>query len=264
MNAKLFLAGCAGAVSTLAWLAFYNDNNTGRDLRMPLPTIVREKTHDESEEHDKFEQWYEQMHKAAPGIDWRKMDEETRQQKYAARFKSRNIGTTAVQEVLANGNLAGQWNEKGSANCAGRIWVADLDTSNGAVYCGSDGGNVWKGDMTGSSWTVLNDKLKFDIKMIRILPNGTGKRIVTAGGRYVYYSDDDGVTWLTATGLSNLASWGYIKRGIVLDDSLNTMYVLAYEWDYNNWNGISSLYKSTDKGGSFSLIRSYDEPTYGS
>lgn len=234
------------------------------EQRKPLSTIVREGDEDEKDERDKFEAWYEYMHKAAPGVNWRKMDAETRAAKYAMRPPANPNARSRMLETLANGNLVGEWNERGSANQAGRIWVADLDTSNGAVYCGSDGGNVWKGDINGNGWTVLNDKLKFDIKMLRILPNGNGKRLIASGGAYVHYTDDDGITWQTANGLSNLASWGSIKRSIVLDDSLQTMYVLVHEWDYTNWNGIHSIYKSTDHATSFSLVASYSEPVYGS
>ncbi|MEW6468343.1 MAG: T9SS type A sorting domain-containing protein [Bacteroidota bacterium] len=264
MNQKLFYIGCLALVTAIGWMVREQPEAGKEYFPVPGHTQVREKERgDEQEERDRFEQWYEYMHKCAPGTDWRKMDAETRQQKYAERYRSRHIPLVCSQETLANGNLVGEWKERGSVNCAGRIWVADLDTATGAVYCGSDGGNVWKGDMNGSNWAVLNDKLKFDIKMIRVIPNGSGTRIITAGGRYVYYSDDDGITWLAGTGLSNLASWGYIKRGIILDDSLRTMYVLAYEWDYNNWWGITSVYKSTDKGASFSRIAAYDEPSFG-
>lgn len=263
MSKRFFIFSCFAAASAITLILLPEKDVEETDFPLPAHTIIRNEG-DESGSHKKFEAWYEYMHRCAPGVNWRKMDDETRQQKYAERSKNKSIFNPSTQEVLANGNLTGQWNERGSANCAGRIWAADLDTSNGAVYCGSDGGNVWKGDMNGSSWTVLNDKLKFDIKMIRVVPNGSGKRVITSGGRYVYYTDDDGQTWDTASGLSNLALWGYVKKGIVMDDSLNTMYILVYEWDYANWNGVTSLYKSVDKAGSFSLIRSYDEPTFGS
>src|SRR5687768_16029137 len=133
MNKRFFLFSVTALIAAAALTPSPENKEEESSLRKPLPTIIREHG-DEEEEQDKFKQWYEQMHKAAPGVDWKKMDAETRQQKYASRFKSRVISPVTTQEVLANGNLIGQWNEKGSANCAGRIWVADLDTSNGAVY----------------------------------------------------------------------------------------------------------------------------------
>jgi hypothetical protein len=247
-------------VAILAW-GFFSFEKKANRFRLPSGTVIR--GHDENGERDKFEAWYEYMHKAAPGVNWRAIDEETRRTKIAARTGPQPGNQTATVETLANGNLVGEWKERGSANQSGRIWVADLDTTNGTVYCGSDGGNVWKGNMTGSSWTVLNDKFRMDIKMLRVLRDSSGARLIVAGGAHVYYSDDDGTTWQNAAGLSNLASWGGMKRATIMGDSLHTMYILVYEWDYTNWNGITSLYKSTDRGTSFSLIRSYPEPVYG-
>ena len=112
-------------------------------FRQPLSTIVRDGEENENDQRTKFENWYNGMHKTAPGVNWKQMDAATREQKYSeTRFQ--NPGTqrnslpnnTLTQEVLANGNLIGQWNERGSVNNAGRVWQADLDTATGAVYCG--------------------------------------------------------------------------------------------------------------------------------
>ncbi len=245
---------------------FLKPKNIPEHFRKPISTLVRENGENENEERLKFENWYDGMHKAAPGVNWKQMDAATRQQKYFQNNNSQRNSSAQIlsQEVLANGNLIGQWNERGSANNAGRIWVADLDTATGAVYCGSDGGNVWKGDMNGNNWVVLNDHLKFPANFLRVTPQGTGVRVIASGGTFVHYTDDDGLSWNSSSGLSVLQNWGWMKRAITLDDSLHTMYLLVEEWDYVNWNAIISIYKSTDNAASFSPIISFPEPIYGS
>jgi hypothetical protein len=241
--------------------------NSPLQFRKPIGTIVRDENGD-GDDRAQFDKWYENMHRAAPGVNWRAMDAATRLANYNA-FQNQSAQRNSpnqilTQEILANGNLIGQWNERGSANNAGRIWVADLDTATGAVYCGSDGGNVWKGDMNGNNWVVLNDKLKFPATFLRVMPQGNNVRVIVSGGTSVHYTDNDGVTWNSSTGLSVLQNWGWIKRAITLDDNLHTMYLLVEEWDYVNWNAIISIYKSTDNAVSFSPIISYPEPVYGS
>jgi hypothetical protein len=75
--------------------------------------------------------------------------------------------------------LQGRWVEKGSNNLAGRTRFADYDTVSRKVYLVSDGGNVWKGNLDGSDWEVLNDQLQFESpSMIRVIRRNGGMRIL--------------------------------------------------------------------------------------
>ena len=123
----------------------------------PAPTqVIKE---EEGSEQENYEKWYESIHRAAPGVNWRAIDRQTRYTKYSShRFLKHSFSSL---DTLADGNIIGNWHERGSSNQAGRIWAADMDTATGYVYCLSDGGNVWRGTLTGQNWTVLNDKLKF-------------------------------------------------------------------------------------------------------
>ena len=56
---------------------------------------------DEEEGHLKFKEWYEDMHRAAPGVNWRQMDEQTRYDNYTAiPKKSSGPVTAGMQEDL--------------------------------------------------------------------------------------------------------------------------------------------------------------------
>ncbi len=271
MNRTKFFLLSILAAGTISVCLFLFPKTPAQQFRKPISTQVRENGENEKEDREKFESWYEGMHKSAPGVNWKQVDATTRHQKYFSRIdKQQNnsqrnsLPNVLTQEVLANGNLTGQWNEKGSANNAGRIWTADLDTATGAVYCGSDGGNVWKGNMNGTNWTVLNDHLKFPATFLRVMPQGNGVRVIVSGGSFVHYTDDDGATWNSSNGLAGVQNWGWIKRAITLDDALHTMYLLVEEWDYVNWVPIISIYKSTDNAASFLPFISFPESVYGS
>lgn len=266
MNLTKSLSISIAVVATFFACEFFLPKKSAPEFRQPTSTLVRDRG-DERDERAEFEAWYNGMHKAAPGVNWKAMDAATREQNYfslAHTNTQRNGPQVTAQEVLANGNLVGQWNERGATKVCGRIWAADLDTATGEVYCGSDGGNVWKGNMNGTSWTVLNDKIKFGIGFLRVTPRNGGHRVIASGGAFVHYSDDEGVTWYSSSGLSVLQNWGWIKRAITLDDAQHTMYLLTEEWDYTNWNAIITIYKSTDNAVSFAPIVSYPEPVYGS
>jgi len=235
-----------------------------KDIPHPPPTTILNK--EAGNEQEDYEQWYESIHHAAPGVNWRAIDRETRYQKYVAHLKHHfSRHGFSDFDTLANGNIIGNWHERGSVNQAGRIWAADIDTSTGYIYCVSDGGNVWKGTITGQNWTVLNDNLRFSAHtMLRVIPNGSGHRIIVAGGQEVYYSDNDGSTWIASNGLDTLQKGGNgIKQALVADDSLHTIYFIADERDWVHSYEVISLYKSTDKGTSFTRIIKYPHPVNG-
>ncbi|MCB9236117.1 MAG: T9SS type A sorting domain-containing protein [Bacteroidia bacterium] len=237
-----------------------------RLLPRPFDTQIRwVSEEDEAKEQEEKAEWIEQMHKAAPGVNWRQLDQQTREQNYARFCNLPSSAKTTTLDTLANGALIGSWSQRGSRNVSGRVVVADLDTLNNFLYAGSDGGQVWRGSTDGKGWVPLNDLLRFPgLKMVRAIPYNGGTRILAAsGGSAVWYSDDNGGSWQKAGGLTNIESWGYIRRAMVADDSARTVYVVSQEWDFGNWGATSGLYRSLDKGANFSLLRRFHENDYG-
>lgn len=231
----------------------------------PKPTQVMENKMDEEKQHEDREQFIELMHSAAPGTNWKKMDADLRYQKMKERAAKNNMRITGGEwDTLASGNVIGKWDELGSFNTSGRIWATDVDYTTDNIYAFTDGGNLWKGEIDGSNWNVINDNFKITgTHLLRKIDD----RLIAAssawGTQGVFYTDDEGLTWNEATGLENMETWGNLFDAEILDDDLHTMFVLAYEWDYTNWYDIVSIYKSTDLGASFEKITSYDVPTYG-
>ena len=86
--------------------------------------------------------WIEDMHRAAPNVDWKKIDRETRDKKNQKRIKSRGqlLGQGLLKtnieiiEEIAGGQIKGVWKERGSNNQSGRIHTADVDIDRNLIY----------------------------------------------------------------------------------------------------------------------------------
>lgn len=236
-------------------------NTSSEVLRRPTETQIRWKEEeDEDQERLEREEWMENMHRTAPGVSYKAMDAKTRAKKGQQRPGRLKSGT----ETFANGILQGEWTERGSINQSGRVHVAVVDNNTDMIYCGSSGGNVWKGGIDGSGWHSLNDQWKFpNIKNIALVDNNGTQRIVVPAGDQVFYSDDDGMNWQTSTGLDEVQDWGGVERAVFVDDSVGTIYILAREWDDNLWEPTSIILRSVDHGTSFTTEGSYPESVYG-
>jgi hypothetical protein len=232
----------------------------------PQPVdIAFSQGHEEGEWRDKLN-WIESMHKCDSTINWRSVNYEVRLAK--TKFRKENYQTKNEAISIADGLLVGNWRETGSNNLAGRTHLIEIDQEVDSIYCASSGGNIWKADKNGNGWHVLNDNFKInDIRMLREIPNGEHDRLLVASGGWgipgFYYSDDDGATWTASTGLSSIADWGYVKKAMVANDDSNTIYLLAMEWHNANWEKQTTLYISTNQGGSFTKKLSFVESEHG-
>ncbi len=265
----LIIVGISVILTLVVMFIVFNrqkdDANYHHTTTTPAPTERTLKQEEGEKRESEREEFFEKMHKSAPGTNWRKMDADLRYEKMNTR---KGLFNAKIQDAnwdtLANGNVVGKWDELGSFNTSGRIWSTDVDYNNNVIYAFSDGGNLWKSDLDGTNWAVINDNFKIGAShLLRKIDN----RLIVAtslwGVQGVFYTDDEGLSWNHTTGLENVATWGYIADAEILNDDVHTMYVLAYEWDYVNWWDIVSIYKSTDLGVSFEKTMSYDVPVYG-
>ena len=234
--------------------------------RMPEPTVYNERHHEDAAQKDARAAWIEQMHAAAPGTDWRKLDLQTRMALAANRTALLQAGSTRSDswDTLATGYLVGKWSETGSFNTAGRMRATEVDFENNNIYTFTQGGNLWKGDLSGDNWAVINDH--FNIQSAHFLRKTDSLLIVATDAwatQSVYRTADEGISWEACTGFENMTEWGYIMDVEMLNDATHTIYALVLEWDYTDWGAITSLYRSTDLGASFDLVQSYREDTHG-
>lgn len=223
---------------------------------LTMSQIIRES--DENMKKKRTE-WIESMHRAEPGVNWKIIENETRQAKYRlSKLNLRKSGSQSLaQNKYADGRIVATWIEKGSDNLAGRIMISDFDASRNLVYAVSAGGHVWRGTIEGKDWKCLNNRPKFPGSLIRIIKMGNVNRIVVVSSQTVYYSDDEGTTWNQAKGFEELQKWGWLNKGMVVNDENHSIYVNGTEWDWTNWKSISAIYKSTDGGENFTLFNRY-------
>lgn len=215
-----------------------------------------------SDMEERRQAWIDTLHRTAPGLDWREIDNQTRWEKYQAklpqlrrsypegRLKTKKGGS----ETIADGVLTGEWIEKGSRNLAGRMHCVDIDFVNNRLYGASSGGNIWVSTIGQTDWTCLTDhKQVKDIQFLRVFENKSGETriMMSPRNRFIfYYSDDMGITWETGDGLSSYSNGGYLIRGVSKPDG--TIYLLAHR------NGHNYLFRSTDLGYSFTRIARMD------
>ncbi|MBN1185387.1 MAG: T9SS type A sorting domain-containing protein [Bacteroidales bacterium] len=238
------------------------NSGTGSQILPPKPVDFRKRKN----KHIDRDAYIEQMHRAAPDVDWKEMDAKTRKLKFLKKqriIESGNFLKSGTIESFADGKITGTWHEKGSKNLAGRMMLADYDSEKKFIYSASAGGVIWRSDLNGN-WQSLNDLTRFDdIKSIRLLKQDNTTRILVFHGDkyhgFVSYSDNEGGTWNDAIGLSGVEEWGTIKRGVVLNDEDNTVYVLAAQWNFTEWKTVTVLYKSVNGGADFQNVCEFSE-----
>jgi len=221
-----------------------------KEQKLATETEVIPRPTDPRKERKKIKQaFFENMHSAEEGFNWKEHNKKLRWKKYEEK-----------KQTITELPIEGFWEERGSVNQAGRIHTAELDTINNLLYCASSGGNIWRGTPDGDNWESLNDQLKFyNIKMLKMIQNDSLNRlVVSSGSSEFYYTDDEGDSWNQSTGLEGTIDWGYIRKSVVMNDSLQTVYVLTSEWDDAAWGSVARLYRSQNQGESFELLKQYN------
>ncbi len=231
-----------------------------------IPPDILEQLNNEESSEFKFEKekWLEDMHRTEPGVNWRVIEKANSfaRNEYLLNLMQLNQKSTNLlqeSEIVAGGYLKGKWIEKGSNNQAGRIHLADVDFERELIYAASAGGNVWKGNLDGSNWVCLNNSLKINnIRSIFIVKKNYDNRVLVVGNSpsSCYYTDDEGRSWQKSKGLEKAARWGALVRGIRIGDT-PVFYILALEWDYDNWKPVTTIYISRDYGENFSLCYTF-------
>ncbi len=204
-------------------------------------------------------EYFKRLHSIEQDIDYKLIDKETRRSKYKSKQLKKNSAFEENDISVANGLIEGEWIERGSNNLAGRMHISDIDFQDNLIYAASSGGNIWRGTLDGNNWVSLNDGLQFDnIRSVKVLRNGNIKRILVVADRYVYYTDNEGLSWFKSNGLENVENWGAFKRAVYTNSNPSVIYTLSNEWDYENMKSITTIYKSIDLGISFIRIHSTD------
>ncbi|MBL0358574.1 MAG: hypothetical protein IPP72_17690 [Chitinophagaceae bacterium] len=117
-----------------------------------------------------------------------------------------------------------------------------------------------EGDADLGNWQVLNQDKTFNAEIIKVISSEGGDRIIASADNNMQYSDDNGASFTPAAGISFPVEWGgnYIAGIEVLNDASNTIYCLTRPWDPTPWAPRFWLYRSTDRGQTYTKIYSFD------
>ena len=210
---------------------------------------------DEEKEHMK-EGYLKLIHRAAPGVDWRQVEEQNSLHAYF----SRALHAGKTTSSFGGGVVSGVWHERGNTNLAGRIDNFAFLPATSMLYAVSDGGSVWKTPLPAVSWTKVSDVAQFRGNVVGIIPRtGGGQRLFVSSGLKVWYTDNDGTSFDTSSGINFPVAWGgnYVYQIIPVNDAAHTIYCATYEWDDVSWNAAFNLYSSTDSGVTFTSVRKF-------
>ena len=245
-------------ISAVAFFAFF------ALLILSLPILTRVETpkagEGEEDEQRRREAYFENQHRAAPDVNWREVEAKNMLQQYQISLRNRaNATTRGGSTPFAGGLLNGTWYERGSTNNAGSMIAVDYDPTNDRVYSISAGGSLWRGNLMGTNWTPLSNNLSFASNFIKVLPRNGGRRILAGLNQKIYFSDDEGATFIPSSGITYPVVWGgnYVKDLVVLNDANKTIYALIQAWNPDPWASRLHLYRSIDNGISFTKIYTF-------
>jgi len=177
----------------------------------------------------------EEMHRAAPGVDWRAIEQKNAVD--AAERKNRALSGRTV--------TSGAWTEVGSRDQAGNVLTVVPSANWNTLYAGSALGGVFRAGIDGSNWTALSDQVYGGAGQLVAIPSATGDILLRCGNGMVYRSSNQGATWEQPIGTDTMSSF---KRLLRMDDAGSTLFLVA---NSGGWK----LFRSTDKGASFHMIR---------
>ncbi|MDP7063058.1 MAG: hypothetical protein QF489_09040 [Planctomycetota bacterium] len=201
---------------------------------MPRPAESEES---EENQHAR-EEWIEGMHRTAPGVDWRAIEESNLRAAQSEREAA----------LMSGASTTGSWNEVGSTNLAGSTFVTVPSTDGNELYIGSALGGVFRGPADGSDWQAIGDGVYGGAHvLLAIPPSGGGQDIILRGSSgFLWRSTDGGLTWQNPTGITGFST---VRRLIKINDAQQTVFALV--WKSNSWQ----LFRSTDRAASFSHIQ---------
>lgn len=217
---------------------------------LPIPTVVFENMADEKAYEERRDAYFDLIHSGSHNANWKEINAKNFKELAEKRAQRKQY---RIVESFLDGELNGEWKERGSVDVPGNIKVSDYHKSTEDIYVISDGGILWKGNLDGETWTPLNDDIQFSTRVLKVvdLPDG-GLRIIVADGCELFYSDDEGTSWLQADGISGISGEG-INIGTLNNEDSGIVYL------YNQRNPISGasvnkLAYSSDFGATFEFV----------
>jgi hypothetical protein len=226
-----------------------------------VPTEQAREQREGEEWRRQRQEWFESLHRAAPGTDWRALE----RQNWHTHLELRHQLQAKLAKNSDQAKAGGTWIEVGSDNLAGRTHQAAYDETTDTLYVGSNLGGVWKGHFDADSpsvssmrWQPVSDGIYGSSMQVLRLDGPPEVLLKTWGDAWageVHRSSDNGTTWSIVEGIL-----GRPRRLLKTGNAGETVFLVTDEpnqW----WNEASTtrLYRSQDLGASFQLVRDLGE-----
>ena len=169
------------------------------ELPLPAPIDIGSPGEENGEEkQDQRERYFEALHRAAPGTDWRKLEARNAMARHRKRA-SQTLRPKSV-ESFADGLLSGEWFERGSKFTAGSVFDVVQDPFDvNRLFLMSAGGSLWEMDYLAEDYSLVNHDIYFDGNYLGIVPADDYRNLIAYSEKRPMYSADDGLTWDFAT-----------------------------------------------------------------
>lgn len=231
-------------------------NITKSNFINPKPTENPSNIKEDKTKEINRQKWFEAMHRAAPGTDWREIELQNQKNKAEIRLALLSkISNRSGIEFYADSTLKGQWYERGAKNVTGsQVWT-DYDPETDYLYSVAAGGSIFKGTSSGLEWHAINQEYQFDERFIRIYNGPSSKRLTCVLNKKIVNSDDDGQSWVEADGQNLSANIDANKDFLIMNDANHTGMFLAREKTTGNSTYTIRVYQSTDNGNSYKIVK---------
>jgi hypothetical protein len=213
---------------------------------LPEPTEFLE--NEEGEQENGYQKYFEYSRHAALGDDWKRITDENTEN------ASLSIKKLSSRESFAGGLVQGDWYERGCNSVAGNTSAISFYPPTSEIFAISASGTLYKGDLSGVSWSVQNNAENFNNGILSVISAGGTKRIIAAKNNHVVnYSDNEGASWTASTGITNPYNWGAGGKKLIVFRN-GTMYYLQHTWMNSPWGSGYNLYRSTNNGATWTNI----------
>jgi hypothetical protein len=244
------------AVSVFAMIVHQSYHPVKAQQVMPRPG-----GYSEEELEERREAFFELSHRAAPGVDWRAIERQNASNTAMRMQYFAHQKTSGTTTSFAGGYINGTWYERGNKSLAGRANKSAYFAPTNTLYQTTDGGCIYRTTLPTPDWKVVCDKVHFDPGVIEVCARSGGTnlyRLFATSNQKLLYSDNNGVSFDTATGINYPVAWSgnYIYKIFSANDQ-KYVYAAVDCWDNVQSREMAYLYVSTTNGASFSLLRKF-------
>lgn len=197
--------------------------------------------------------WFEKLHQAEEGVDWKQIEYETAMGKHIQKAQARkSLQKRSQEETFAGGAVVGTWKERGSIDQAGSVIAMDYDIHSDMIYTVGAGGSLWRRSRTINDWTLINDDLRFDNQNLVVISDESEPVILfTAVNGAPHYSLDEGATWIASTGVTTETGAQMIQSHLTKNEAGENQLLILHR----SANGAGfKLFLSKDNGVSFTTL----------